>query len=349
MKRINNRPVAVEAVLTRCGTVVVPLMSELTGHAELTPYRGGWCGNEMFPEVLTGDLSVRAAALVRRLRDRLGVEGYRGFFEVDVLVDVDTDEVYLGELNPRLSGASSITNVTAGAYADVPLFLFHLLEYSPVELDLDLDDINQRLAGACRGRPLVSDDHRSSETDVLGWVCEAAAGLRMPKLMLSQVVWSILGAETDARIAVDSAGSGMYDGGICATRRDLARFGTMLAHGGTSLSGHQVVPRAWITDTFRGDRLPRRLRGQPHPDVDARGDAPQPVLAALPRPRRTPVSRHPRTNALRQRGHGRRRRQAASWPEPQHAWKLFATLRAFDAVSSQLAQISDGDSAIAVR
>jgi hypothetical protein len=56
MKRINNRPVAVEAVLTRNGTIVGPFMSELTGHAQLTPYRGGWCGNEMFPEVLTEDL-----------------------------------------------------------------------------------------------------------------------------------------------------------------------------------------------------------------------------------------------------------------------------------------------------
>jgi hypothetical protein len=49
MKRINNRSVAVEAVLTRCGTIVGPFMSELTGHAKLTPYRGGWCGNETFP------------------------------------------------------------------------------------------------------------------------------------------------------------------------------------------------------------------------------------------------------------------------------------------------------------
>jgi hypothetical protein len=119
-------------------------MSELTGHAKLTPYRGGWCGNEMYPEVLTGGLRDRAAGLVRRLGDRLGQEGYRGFFEVDVLVDVDTEEVYLGELNPRISGASSITNVTAGAYADVPLFLFHLLEYLDVDFDLDVDDINSR-------------------------------------------------------------------------------------------------------------------------------------------------------------------------------------------------------------
>jgi hypothetical protein len=144
MKRINNRPVAVEAVLTRNGTVVGPFMSELTGHRQLTPYRGGWGGTEMYPDVLDEDLRRRAGDLIGRLGDRLGAEGYRGFFEVDVLVDTDTDEVYLGELNPRISGASSITNVTAGAYADIPLFAFHLLEYFDVDFELDIDEINAR-------------------------------------------------------------------------------------------------------------------------------------------------------------------------------------------------------------
>src|SRR5690606_10536586 len=127
MKRINNRPIAIEAVLTRHGTVVGPCMTEITGHAELTPYRGGWAGNEMFPSVLDDESRHEAIKLVRKLGDRLGKEGYRGFFEVDVLLDTDTGDVYLGELNPRVSGASAITNVTAGAYADVPLFAFHLL------------------------------------------------------------------------------------------------------------------------------------------------------------------------------------------------------------------------------
>ena len=144
MRRINNRPVAVEAVLTRCGTVVGPFMSELIGYKKLTPARGGWCGNEMYPEVLNPENRRTATQLVRRLGDRLAKEGYRGFFEVDVLVDTDTGEVYLGELNPRISGASSITNVTAGAYADVPLFLFHILEYMNVDFDLDVDEINER-------------------------------------------------------------------------------------------------------------------------------------------------------------------------------------------------------------
>jgi hypothetical protein len=119
-------------------------MSELVGHSELTPYKGGWCGNEMYPEVLTGLRREKANQLVRRLGDRLAGEGYKGFFEVDVLVDLDSEEVYLGELNPRISGASSITNVTAGAYSDMPLFLFHLLEYMGVEYELDVDEINRR-------------------------------------------------------------------------------------------------------------------------------------------------------------------------------------------------------------
>ncbi len=144
MRRINNRPVAVEAVLTRCGTIVGPFMTELIGYADLTPNRGGWCGNEMYPEVLNPENRRTATELVRRLGDRLSQEGYRGFFEVDVLLDTDTGDVYLGELNPRISGASSITNVTAGAYADVPLFLFHLLEYMDVDFDIDVDEINQR-------------------------------------------------------------------------------------------------------------------------------------------------------------------------------------------------------------
>ncbi|KAA0977607.1 biotin carboxylase [Paeniglutamicibacter gangotriensis] len=151
MRRINNLPVAVEAVLTRSGTVVGPFLTELAGHRSLTPYPGGWCGNEMHPEVLTATQRARAMDLVKRMGDRLDTEGYRGFFEVDVLVDTDTDEVYLGELNPRISGASAITNVTAGAYADVPLFLFHLLEYLDVAFELDIDEINARweaLSGA---------------------------------------------------------------------------------------------------------------------------------------------------------------------------------------------------------
>jgi hypothetical protein len=144
MKRITNKAAAVEACITRHGTIVGPFMTDLTGYPELTPYPGGWCGNDLFPEALTSTQRGTAIGHVRRLGDRLAKEGYLGFLEIDVLVDLADDAVYLGELNPRISGASSMTNVTAGAYADVPLFLFHLLEYMDLDYALDVDELNDR-------------------------------------------------------------------------------------------------------------------------------------------------------------------------------------------------------------
>lgn len=144
MKRINNRAISVEAVNTTSGTVVGPFMTDLTGHKELTPYRGGWCGNDVYPEALNNDQRQRAIRHVSKLGDRLRQEGYQGFFEVDVLVDTDDDEVYLGELNPRISGISSMTNVSAGAYADIPLYLFHLLDHLDAVFDINAPEINAR-------------------------------------------------------------------------------------------------------------------------------------------------------------------------------------------------------------
>ena len=50
MKRIRCREAAIEGVITRHGTLVGPLMTELTGYPELTPYGGGWCGNDVFAD-----------------------------------------------------------------------------------------------------------------------------------------------------------------------------------------------------------------------------------------------------------------------------------------------------------
>jgi biotin carboxylase len=144
MKRIRNVEVCIEGTVTRHGTVIGPAMTSLVGYPELTPRRGGWCGNDIWRDVLPPDRRHTAREMVRKLGDVLSREGYRGYFEVDLLHDLDSDELYLGEVNPRLSGASPMTNLTTEAYADMPLFLFHLLEYMDVEYELDIEEINSR-------------------------------------------------------------------------------------------------------------------------------------------------------------------------------------------------------------
>ena len=93
--------------------------------------------------------------------------------------------------------------------------------------------------------------YRSADSDMLGWACERAGGIRMADL-ISALIWQPIGAECDAEITCDALGSAVHDGGISATARDLARFGQMLVDDGRSL-GRAVVPGAWLDDVRAPD------------------------------------------------------------------------------------------------
>ena len=146
MKRIDCRGSAIEACATKEGTIVGPLMTELVGFKELTPYRGGWCGNEIFSTAFPPKVRQKARELTFKFGEQLRKEGYRGYFELDFLIDKKTGDIWLGELNPRITGASSMTNHAAFAHADAPLFLFHLLEFSKKKFKLDIKELNDRWA-----------------------------------------------------------------------------------------------------------------------------------------------------------------------------------------------------------
>jgi hypothetical protein len=121
-------------------------MTELVGFQELTPYRGGWCGNEIFANAFAPRVRKQAREYTEKFGNQLRREKYRGYFELDFLIDQKTRDLYLGELNPRITGASSMTNHAAFAHADAPLFLFHLLEFSGIPFSLDIEELNRRWA-----------------------------------------------------------------------------------------------------------------------------------------------------------------------------------------------------------
>jgi CubicO group peptidase (beta-lactamase class C family) len=102
-------------------------------------------------------------------------------------------------------------------------------------------------------------EYRSCETDVLGWVCERAAGEPMPSL-LSRLLWSRIAAD-DMDAGVDRAGAVFCDGGLAATLRDAARFGELLRLGGANGSD-RIIPASWIEDSLTGDADSREAFAQ---------------------------------------------------------------------------------------
>ncbi|MEI7843522.1 MAG: hypothetical protein WCI39_10895 [Gallionellaceae bacterium] len=144
MRWVNCTGTAIEACATRWGTFVGPLLTELIGIATLTPYAGGWCGNELYQDAFSADIRQQVQQKSQAMGDALYQRGYRGYFELDYLIDSDTHEVYLGELNARITGISAMTNMSDFSAETIPLFLFHLLEYdTDIDLKLDVNEFNQ--------------------------------------------------------------------------------------------------------------------------------------------------------------------------------------------------------------
>ena len=152
MKRIRCRQATIEACVSRYGTLVGPLMTEMVGFAELTPFLGGWCGNEVFgaggSAAFSPDIRRQAQHIALAIGEQIRQEGYWGCFGIDFLIDQATDTLYLGELNPRITGVTPLTSQAALDQNDTPLLLFHLLEWFGVEYALDVEQFNRRWVDA---------------------------------------------------------------------------------------------------------------------------------------------------------------------------------------------------------
>ena len=92
--------------------------------------------------------------------------------------------------------------------------------------------------------------YKTVNTDVLGWLIARVTGLPLERV-LSERLWQPLGAEQDAYLLVDAAGTGFAGGGFNATLRDMARLGEMMRLDG-SFNGRQIVPAAVVADIRRG-------------------------------------------------------------------------------------------------
>lgn len=84
----------------------------------------------------------------------------------------------------------------------------------------------------------------SPNTDLLGWIIERATGERYSDVV-ARLLWQRIGAERPAYITVDRFGAPRCAGGFCATTRDLARVGLLIAQGGRR-EGHAILPADWI-------------------------------------------------------------------------------------------------------
>ena len=83
--------------------------------------------------------------------------------------------------------------------------------------------------------------YRTINTDALGWIISRITGKDLAQL-LSERIWSKMGAEQDSYMTVDAKGTPFAGGGLSAGLRDLGRIGLLMLNGG-EINGQRLFPQ----------------------------------------------------------------------------------------------------------
>ena len=161
--------------------------------------------------------------------------------------------------------------------------------------------------------------------------------------LMSELIWAPMGAEHDAVLLHDGLGAAVHDGGLCATARDVARFGRLLLDGGLIPDGtpdtRRVLPPQWLRQAWAVDFDTRAaFAASPaewtfpggwyrHQFWFRPGDYGDVLLCLGIHGQMVHVSRRTNTVCVK----------FSTWPEAQNPAYMEDTLRAFDAAGGFLA------------
>ena len=92
--------------------------------------------------------------------------------------------------------------------------------------------------------------YKTINTDALGWIISRVSGMEVTEL-LSDRIWSRIGAEQDAYMTVDGKGTPFAGGGLSAGLRDLGRIGQLMLNEG-EINGERLFPSEVVANIREG-------------------------------------------------------------------------------------------------
>ncbi|MGD9352191.1 MAG: serine hydrolase [Desulfobacterales bacterium] len=94
--------------------------------------------------------------------------------------------------------------------------------------------------------------YKTINTDALGWIISRVTGKNIAHL-LSERIWSKMGAEQDGYMTLDSKGTPFAGGGLSAGLHDLGRIGLLMLSGG-EINGQRLFPKAVVENIRAGGK-----------------------------------------------------------------------------------------------
>lgn len=164
-ERIEGRAASISGCATKYGTVTGILQTQIMDQPELVGFRGRsgvWLGhdwNVRFSE----KAQYNAESLCKKWGEYIYQKGYKGIFGLDVVVSDENDEVTIIECNSRYTGAFPVYTMMQLAQGEMPLDVWHLLEWLGLDYEMDIDEIQKASREPKKGAQIILHNREERE------------------------------------------------------------------------------------------------------------------------------------------------------------------------------------------
>ncbi len=154
---IKGKETSVACCATRYDTLVGVLQTQIMSQPEVSPFisrNGVWNGHDWHLN-FSSQAQTEAEKIAKTWGNYIYKQGYKGIFGLDLLVEEKTDKVWPVECNSRYTGAFPIYTMMQLNSGELPLDVYHFLEWFGVKYEIDPVKTQQLLRQPKKGAHLV--------------------------------------------------------------------------------------------------------------------------------------------------------------------------------------------------
>jgi len=169
---IEGESASVTGCVTRYGVLTGVLQRQAVDIREVVGYKGRsgvWCGHDWGGRYAPS-LQHKATTLVRQIGEIMASKGYKGIYGVDLVVNRETEEVVMIEINSRYTGAFPVYSMMQQQAGEIPIDVWHLLEFLGVPYEMDFEEVQEGYWQVKQGAQLVLHNLKRAWVEVEGEV-----------------------------------------------------------------------------------------------------------------------------------------------------------------------------------
>lgn len=147
-KFIHGPSPSLTGCVTREGVISTGLQFQLLDIPELWNLKKGsglFSGHDWTQAIFNEKVQRQANIIAEKIGSHLSSLRYKGIFGLDMLLDKETEKLYVVECNPRLLGSFPCLPMVQIANGEPPLLGFHVLEFLKANYRVDIDKVNRNI------------------------------------------------------------------------------------------------------------------------------------------------------------------------------------------------------------